>query len=158
MVGNSCHRLPLYRKTKPFKVQENLEIGIVNFIGQITDQHDNTWHSIFLKRRSRSVIFFSYSFLYNFHKLLLGWYITKKLMIRQVVWGGNDLHQMFRAQLFEGWLVLTQGWILNLGPIVQRPNSTNMGLNFNPVSYSFVQKPFIVTISLFFLKHPIIRL
>ena len=49
MVGNSCHRLALYRKTKPFKVQENLEIGIVNFIGQITDQHDNTWHSIFLK-------------------------------------------------------------------------------------------------------------
>lgn len=85
MVGNSCHRLPLYRKTKAFKVQENLEIGIVNFFGQITDQHDNIWHSIFLKGRSRSVIFFFYSFLYNFHKLLLGWYITKKLMIRQVV-------------------------------------------------------------------------
>lgn len=124
-------------------MQENLEIGIVNFFGQITDQHDNIWHSIFLKRRSRSVIFFFYSFFYNsffynFHKLLLGWYITKKLMIRQVVWGGNDLHQMFRAQSFEGWLVLTQGWIL-----IQ-------------VSLFLCSRAYLNWFSLFFVEYPVI--
>ena len=31
----------------------------------------------------------------------------------------------------------------NLGPVVQRPISTNPGLNFNVGSFSFVQKNFV---------------
>ena len=45
-----------------------------------------------------------------------------------------------------------------LGPVVRRPISANPGLNFNPVSFSFHQKPFLGQFSLFFLELPIIKL
>ena len=48
--------------------------------------------------------------------------------------------------------------LVNLGPVVRRPISVNLGLNFTPGFFIFLIESHLGKLSLFFLEHPMTKL